>query len=98
MSDAHHDSGYKYLFSHAELVRELLETFAPPGVAAQLDYATLRRENGHYVTPALKQREQDVVWSVRLAGLALYLPLHRISRAIGALLAVAGVGLLLGMA
>ena len=42
-------------------VRELLETFAPPGVAAQLDYATLRRENGHYVTPALKQREQDVV-------------------------------------
>lgn len=53
MSDAHHDSGYKYLFSHAELVRELLETFAPPGVAAQLDYATLRRENGHYVTPAL---------------------------------------------
>jgi hypothetical protein len=30
-------------------------------VAAQLDYATLRRENGHYVTPALKQREQDVV-------------------------------------
>ena len=61
MSDAHHDSGYKYLFSHAELVRELLETFAPPGVAAQLDYATLRREIGHYVTPALKQREHDVV-------------------------------------
>ncbi|WP_277060248.1 hypothetical protein, partial [Rivihabitans pingtungensis] len=28
-----HDSGYKYLFSHAELVQELLETFAPPGVS-----------------------------------------------------------------
>lgn len=36
--------------------------------------------------------------ALHLAGLALYLPLHRISRAIGALLAVAGVGLLLGMA
>ena len=36
--------------------------------------------------------------ALHLAGLALYVPLHRISRAIGALLAVAGVGLLLGMA
>ncbi|RDE51439.1 MAG: hypothetical protein DVS81_05790 [Candidatus Accumulibacter meliphilus] len=27
-----HDAGYKYLFSHADLVRELLEVFAPPGV------------------------------------------------------------------
>ena len=36
--------------------------------------------------------------ALHLAGLALYLSLHRISRAIGALLAVAGVGLLLGMA
>ena len=26
-----HDAGYKYLFSHADLVRELLEVFAPPG-------------------------------------------------------------------
>jgi hypothetical protein len=26
-----HDSGYKFLFSHDDLVRELLEVFAPPG-------------------------------------------------------------------
>ena len=42
-SDAHHDSGYKYLFSHAELVRELLDTFVRRGGGAILDYATLRR-------------------------------------------------------
>ena len=42
-----HDSGYKYLFSHAELVQELLEAFAPPGVSALLDYTTLRLENGN---------------------------------------------------
>ena len=51
-----HDSGYKYLFSHAELVQELLETFAPPGVSELLDYTTLRLESGNYVTPAMKPR------------------------------------------
>jgi hypothetical protein len=55
-----HDSGYKYLFSHAELVQELLETFAPPGVSELLDYTTLRLENGNYVTPAMKPRADDV--------------------------------------
>ena len=33
-----HDTGYKLLFSHADLVRELLEVFAPPGVAELLNY------------------------------------------------------------
>ncbi|MDD2810303.1 hypothetical protein [Rhodoferax sp.] len=37
-----HDSGYKFLFSHADLVRELLEVFAPPGLTELLDYSTLR--------------------------------------------------------
>ena len=68
-----HDSGYKYLFSHAELVQELLETFAPPGVSELLDYTTLRLENGNYVTPAMKPRADDLVWSVELQGRRIYL-------------------------
>ena len=68
-----HDCGYKYLFSHAELVQELLEAFAPPGVSELLDYATLRLESGNYVTPAMKQREDDIVWSVELQGERIYL-------------------------
>ena len=63
-----HDTGYKYLFSHADLVRELLEVFAPPGVAEWLDYATLRPETGNFITPAMKKREDDVVWSIELQG------------------------------
>ena len=68
-----HDSGYKYLFSHAELVQELLEAFAPPGVSALLDYTTLRLENGNYVTPAMTPRADDLVWSVELQGSRIYL-------------------------
>ena len=68
-----HDTGYKYLFSHADLVRELLEVFAPPGVSELLDYATLRPETGNFITPAMKKREDDVVWSVELQGQRIYL-------------------------
>lgn len=68
-----HDTGYKFLFSHAELVRELLETFAPPGVSELLDYQTLRPEPGSFVTPAMKPREDDIVWSVELGGQRVYL-------------------------
>ena len=68
-----HDSGYKYLFSHADLVRELLEVFAPPGVTELLDYSTLRPVPGSFITPAMKKREDDVVWSIELQGQRIYL-------------------------
>lgn len=68
-----HDTGYKFLFSHADLVRELMEVFAPPGVSELLDYSTLRHENGSFVTPAMKKREDDIVWSVELQGQRVYL-------------------------
>ena len=68
-----HDCGYKFLFSHADLVRELLEVFAPPGVSELLDYATLRPQPGSFVTPAMKQREDDIVWSIELQGQRIYL-------------------------
>jgi hypothetical protein len=68
-----HDTGYEYLFSHADLVRELLDVFAPPGVTERLDYATLRPETGNFITPAMKKREDDVVWSIELQGQRVYL-------------------------
>ena len=68
-----HDTGYKFLFSHADLVRELLEVFAPPGVSELLDYGSLRRETGSFVTPAMKKREDDIVWSIELTGQRIYL-------------------------
>lgn len=69
----HHDTGYKLLFSHAELVQQLLEGFAPPELVKLLDFDTLKLANGSYVTPAMKQREDDVVWSVSMGDTTLYL-------------------------
>ncbi|MBV5334158.1 Rpn family recombination-promoting nuclease/putative transposase, partial [bacterium] len=68
-----HDIGYKFLFPHADLVRELMEVFAPPGITELLDYATLRPEPGSFITPAMKKREDDIVWSIELQGQRLYL-------------------------
>ena len=68
-----HDTGYKLLFSHAELVQQLLEGFAPPELVKLLDFGTLTLANGSYVTPAMKQREDDVVWSVSMGDTTLYL-------------------------
>ena len=68
-----HDTGYKLLFSHAELVQQLLVGFAPPELVKLLDFGTLTLANGSYVTPAMKQREDDVVWSVSMGDNTLYL-------------------------
>ena len=68
-----HDSGYKFLFSHADLMRELLEVFAPPGLTELLDYSTLRPQPGSFITPAMKKREDDIVWSIELQGQRIYL-------------------------
>jgi len=68
-----HDTGYKFLFSHADLVRELLEVFAPEGLSELLDYSTLRPETGSFITPAMKRREDDIVWSIELQGQRIYL-------------------------
>lgn len=61
-----HDRGYKYLFSHKELVQELIEGFAPADLVTNLDFNSLKKENGSFITPAMKKRDSDVVWSVKL--------------------------------
>jgi hypothetical protein len=42
---ATHDSGYKQLFSHPEMVRDLLRDWVPGEWTAELDYSTLERIN-----------------------------------------------------
>lgn len=61
-----HDTAYKQLFSHPEFVQQLMEGFAPVAISQRLDYATLTRHPGSYITPALKERLEDMVWSVKL--------------------------------
>jgi len=60
-----HDHSYKHLFSHPQMVRDLLEGFVREDWLAQLDYASLEKVNGSYVSDDLRERADDLVWRVR---------------------------------
>ena len=62
----HHDTGYKELFSHPEFVQQLIEGFAPNEIAELMDFSTLKKHNGHYITPLFEEKIEDVVWSVEV--------------------------------
>jgi len=72
-SSAPHDLGYKFLFSHPELVRDLVVGFIPDDWLQGLDYSTLERINGSYVSDDLRARSDDMVWRVRTGGKWIYL-------------------------
>lgn len=61
-----HDTGYKLLFSHPEMVHDLLTGYVPGEWIAEADFATLERINASYVSETLKQRHDDLVWRVRM--------------------------------
>jgi hypothetical protein len=65
---AEHDSGYKSLFSHPEMVEDLLRGFVREDWVRDLDFSTLEKVPGNYVTPALSTRESDIVWRLRWNG------------------------------
>jgi hypothetical protein len=61
-----HDTGYKELFSHPEFIQQLIESFAPPEIAAMMDFATPKNHSGNYITPLFEEKFEDVVWSVEV--------------------------------
>ena len=62
-----HDSSYKLLFSHPEMIADLLRGYVRQPWVAQLDFTSLERADGHYVTADLREREDDLIWRVRWA-------------------------------
>ncbi len=60
-----HDHSYKNLFSHPEMVADLLRGFVHEEWVAAVVFATLERVNGSYVTDDLREREDDIIWRVR---------------------------------
>jgi len=71
MSD--HDHPYKLLFSHTEMVRDLLLTFVREDWVRHVDFTTLERHAGSFVTDDLREREDDIIWSVRWGERRLYI-------------------------
>ncbi|WP_313053334.1 Rpn family recombination-promoting nuclease/putative transposase [Pseudomonas lopnurensis] len=62
-----HDHSYKLLFSHPEMVADLLRGYVHQSWVEHLDFASLERADGHYVTEDLRGREDDLVWRVKWA-------------------------------
>ncbi|BCB70795.1 transposase [Vreelandella aquamarina] len=67
-----HDHSYKLLFSHPEMVRDLLTGFVKEAWVEQLDFSTLEKVSGSYVTEDLRDREDDIIWRVRWGDDWLY--------------------------
>ena len=63
-----HDHSYKHLFSHPEMVADLLRGYVREPWVEQLDFTTLTRVNDGYVSDDLREREDDIVWRIRWQG------------------------------
>ena len=67
------DASYKLLFSALEVVRDLVLGFIPDDWLHSLDYTTLEKIPGSYITDDLRDRADDVVWRVKADGEWVYL-------------------------
>ena len=70
---SHDDASYKTLFAAPEVMRDLLLGFVPDDWLHGLDYRTLERVSGSYVTDDLRDRADDIVWRVKVGGEWVYL-------------------------
>jgi predicted transposase/invertase (TIGR01784 family) len=69
---ANHDNGYKNLFSHASMVADVLRGFVKEDWVQEVDFETLERVEGSYVSEDLRPRETDMLWKVKWRGRSLY--------------------------
>ena len=60
-----HDNSYKLLFSHAEMVRDLLLGFVKEEWVRDLDFQTLEKVGSSYVSDDIRDRHDDIVWRVK---------------------------------
>jgi hypothetical protein len=63
-----YDNSYKLLFSHAEMVADLIRGFVHEPWVAELDFSTLERGNVSYVSDPLEDRHDDIIWRIRWQG------------------------------
>ncbi|MDR1946546.1 MAG: Rpn family recombination-promoting nuclease/putative transposase [Desulfovibrio sp.] len=62
-----HDGSYKYLFSHADMVESLIRDFVPEEWVRDLDFSTLEKQNGSYVTDDLRVATKGAIAPTRRA-------------------------------
>lgn len=69
---ANHDEGYKLLFSHASMVADVLRGFVKEDWVKEVDFESLERVEGSYVSEKLRRRESDMLWKVKWRSRSLY--------------------------
>jgi predicted transposase YdaD len=60
-----HDQSYKKLFSHFQMIKDLLLGFVSEPWVAKLDFATLETVKDSFVSDDLRERYDDIIWRVR---------------------------------
>ncbi|UOD31924.1 Rpn family recombination-promoting nuclease/putative transposase [Massilia violaceinigra] len=69
---AYHDLGYRSLFAHPELVRELVTQFTPFTLFDDVALSCFEPVDPVYVGEGLAARQNDIVWRVRIGEQFLY--------------------------
>ena len=67
-----HDRLVKFAFSRREHAAGLLRAVLPSEIVEAVAWKTLRLENRSYVSPALRSRHVDLLFSARMAGEPVY--------------------------
>ena len=60
-----YDNAYKHIFSHPTMVEDLLRGFVHEEWVQHLDFGTLEKASGSYVSDDLRDREDDIIWRVK---------------------------------
>jgi len=60
-----HDHSYKLLFTHPEMVADLLRGFVREEWVKELDFSTLEKASGSYISDDLRDRHDDIIWRIR---------------------------------
>ncbi|NHZ43331.1 Rpn family recombination-promoting nuclease/putative transposase [Massilia aquatica] len=69
---AYHDLGYRSLFAHPELVRELVTHFTPFTLFDDVALSCFEPVDPVYVSERMAARQNDIVWRVRIGEQTLY--------------------------
>jgi len=68
-----YDEAYRILYSTREFMEEFLRHCVQEPFIEELDFSSLVRVNGSYVSDSLDRREEDMVWRIDFRGRAIYL-------------------------
>jgi len=67
-----HANAYKNMFSYKEVIRDLICGFVKQDWIKELDFDSLERVSDTFVTDDIRDREDDIIWRLRLGPSWLY--------------------------